>query len=94
MPFLYFAYTQAHQRCVKPPFTVVSPDVDECEDEPCSHGCFNTYGSFMCNCDEGFELASDGTTCIGEKSWLGLFFYYLTFNDLEAHLYGFHFFIL
>uniref|UniRef100_A0A3Q0SSY1 Fibulin 5 n=1 Tax=Amphilophus citrinellus TaxID=61819 RepID=A0A3Q0SSY1_AMPCI len=39
-------------------------DVDECADEPCSHGCFNTYGSYMCNCNEGFELASDGTTCI------------------------------
>lgn len=49
---------------------VVPPDVDECADEPCTHACFNTYGSFMCNCDEGFELAADGTSCIGETSWL------------------------
>uniref|UniRef100_A0A3P9Q385 Fibulin 5 n=1 Tax=Poecilia reticulata TaxID=8081 RepID=A0A3P9Q385_POERE len=47
-----------------PAFPLCSPDVDECEEQPCSHGCFNTYGSFMCNCDEGYELASDGTTCI------------------------------
>ncbi|KAG8013127.1 Fibulin-5 [Nibea albiflora] len=39
-------------------------DVDECDDEPCTHGCLNTYGSFMCNCVEGFELAADGTSCI------------------------------
>lgn len=42
-------------------------DVDECHDNVCTHGCFNTYGSFMCNCDEGFELAADGTSCIGER---------------------------
>lgn len=53
------------------PFSL-SPDVDECETNPCSHGCLNTYGSFMCTCDEGFELASDGTTCNGKqgKRWL------------------------
>ena len=48
--------------------SVTPPDVDECEEEPCSHGCFNTYGSYMCNCDEGFELASDGTSCIGKDT--------------------------
>lgn len=45
----------------------LSPDVDECETNPCTHGCLNTYGSFMCTCDEGFELASDGTTCNGKQ---------------------------
>uniref|UniRef100_A0A3P8RGF2 EGF-like domain-containing protein n=1 Tax=Astatotilapia calliptera TaxID=8154 RepID=A0A3P8RGF2_ASTCA len=55
---LYIVY-----QCCQLPASVV-PDVDECADEPCSHGCLNTYGSYMCNCDEGFELASDGTTCI------------------------------
>lgn len=46
--------------------TYFPPDVDECAEEPCSHACFNTYGSYMCNCDEGFELGSDGTSCNGE----------------------------
>lgn len=45
----------------------LSPDVDECETDSCTHGCLNTYGSFMCTCDEGFELASDGTTCNGNQ---------------------------
>ena len=52
----------------------LNPDVDECEDEPCTHGCFNTYGSFMCNCDEGFELASDGTSCIGEENYFSVLY--------------------
>lgn len=42
--------------------------MDECNGDVCTHGCFNTYGSFMCNCDEGFELAADGTSCIGERN--------------------------
>lgn len=46
---------------------ILPPDVDECLEEPCSHGCFNNYGSFMCNCEEGFELAADGTSCIGKQ---------------------------
>lgn len=59
-------------------FPVVGPDVNECDEEPCTHGCFNTYGSFMCNCDEGFELAADGTSCIGEASCSRLLFLFLT----------------
>lgn len=51
----------------------LSPDVDECETDSCTHGCLNTYGSFMCTCDEGFELASDGTTCNGNQRRMGLF---------------------
>ncbi|TWW72584.1 hypothetical protein D4764_16G0010810 [Takifugu flavidus] len=36
-----------------------------------SHSCFNTYGSFMCSCEEGFELTSDGTSCIGVINHMG-----------------------
>lgn len=67
---LYIVY-----QCCQLPASVV-PDVDECADEPCSHGCLNTYGSYMCNCDEGFELASDGTTCIGEEDFILLIYQY------------------
>lgn len=67
---LYIVY-----QCCQLPASVF-PDVDECADEPCSHGCLNTYGSYMCNCDEGFELASDGTTCIGEEDFILLIYQY------------------
>lgn len=52
------------------PTVVAPPDVNECLDQPCSHSCFNTYGSFICSCEEGFELTSDGTSCIGETEEL------------------------
>ena len=31
----------------------------------CDHSCSNTDGSFICLCDSGFTLASDGHTCNG-----------------------------
>ncbi|KAJ0004547.1 hypothetical protein NQD34_010761, partial [Periophthalmus magnuspinnatus] len=38
-------------------------DIDECDEEECSDNgeCINTFGSFFCNCSEGFEgeLCSD-----------------------------------
>ena len=41
-------------------------DIDECELYPHFCGdvnakCVDTYGSFLCECNEGFE--GDGTTC-------------------------------
>ena len=38
-------------------------DIDECEGNICQQGCTNTDGSFECSCEDGFELAEDGTTC-------------------------------
>ncbi|KAL3871132.1 hypothetical protein ACJMK2_039149 [Sinanodonta woodiana] len=40
-------------------------DIDECEsrDHGCTHMCKNTAGSYMCACQEGFSLATDGKTC-------------------------------
>ena len=45
-------------------------DVDECANmtlaSTCSQNCVNTYGSFECQCNSGFELAADGRTCNGK----------------------------
>ena len=43
-------------------------DVDECTRglAGCIHNCFNTPGSFLCTCMDGFELLSDNRACAGE----------------------------
>lgn len=40
-------------------------DIDECRSSyPCSQRCINTYGSFHCQCVEGFERrTNDPTAC-------------------------------
>ncbi|XP_053731644.1 EGF-containing fibulin-like extracellular matrix protein 1 isoform X3 [Synchiropus splendidus] len=39
-------------------------DVDECETQsPCQHHCYNLIGSFLCQCDQGYEPAPDVVTC-------------------------------
>lgn len=48
----------------KPP---ILPDVNECDmGAPCSQRCYNTYGTFLCRCDQGYELGPDGFACNGE----------------------------
>ena len=44
------------------------PDIDECSDENdgCSQTCTNTIGSYICGCNTGFVLDSNGATCNGE----------------------------
>ncbi|KAF7284743.1 hypothetical protein GWI33_021612 [Rhynchophorus ferrugineus] len=47
--------------------TVVLEDINECEEHEniCENGhCTNTFGSFMCSCNEGFKLDESGFTCI------------------------------
>ena len=42
------------------------PDVNECDvQSPCQHHCYNLIGSFLCQCDQGFELAADLVSCEG-----------------------------
>ncbi|CAK8691082.1 unnamed protein product [Clavelina lepadiformis] len=39
-------------------------DENECVTQrPCSHGCTNVMGSFMCGCPDGFMIGSDGREC-------------------------------
>lgn len=45
------------------------PDVNECDmGAPCEQRCFNSYGTFLCRCHQGYELHRDGFSCSGEHS--------------------------
>lgn len=51
----------------------LSTDVNECATEnPCVQTCVNTYGSFICRCDPGYELEDDGVRCSGNGLYLAL----------------------
>lgn len=51
-----------------------STDVNECATEnPCVQTCVNTYGSFICRCDPGYELEDDGVHCSGNGLGSGAF---------------------
>ncbi|XP_053409011.1 neurogenic locus notch homolog protein 1-like [Mercenaria mercenaria] len=40
-------------------------DVNECRTEkPCDQTCINTWGSYVCSCNEGYTLHTDEHTCI------------------------------
>ncbi len=42
-------------------------DVNECALLPglCANGrCSNTFGGFMCSCDNGYALSEDGVMCL------------------------------
>ena len=40
-------------------------NIDECGDSHlvCSHSCEDTEGAFICNCNQGYVLESDGHSC-------------------------------
>ena len=42
-------------------------DINECKTNNggCPSLCINSVGSYTCSCQDGFDLASDGKTCIG-----------------------------
>ena len=44
-----------------------SSDVDECsvDNGGCSHLCVNTEQSYKCKCRDGYQLHSDGVSCLG-----------------------------
>ena len=56
-------------------------DIDECVEERhrCVQACVNTLGSFRCSCRTGFQLNTDGKTCMGEclKMYKLVYFYLL-----------------
>ena len=50
---------------------VTCRDVDECEAglHECQQLCVNTAGGFSCECNPGFELNDDGSTCSGKINY-------------------------
>ena len=46
-------------------------DIDECRDniDNCSQICSNTIGSYTCDCNPGYRIATDGRTCDGIISY-------------------------
>ena len=36
--------------------------------DQCHHTCINTVGSYICDCNVGYMLDSDGLTCIGKSA--------------------------
>ena len=50
-------------------FYYFASDFDECTEYPdlCNHGsCSNKFGSFMCECDEGFKQDATNQSCQGK----------------------------
>ena len=44
-------------------------DINECTEgtDNCQQRCTNTGGSFTCDCNTGYRLASDGHSCSGQS---------------------------
>ena len=44
-------------------------DINECSgvDNKCQQQCSNTVGSYLCSCQSGFHLNTDGATCSSEN---------------------------
>lgn len=57
-------YVNAHKCRVA---IFLSADIDEClqNNGGCDHTCTNTFGSFECSCDQGYDLDENGLTCQG-----------------------------
>ncbi len=43
------------------------PDFNEClaNRNDCDQNCTNTIGSYLCSCNAGYTLASNGRQCLG-----------------------------
>ncbi len=48
------------------------PDINECllNTDNCEHSCMNAEGTYTCDCDDGFQLVSDGIHCSGQSNGL------------------------
>lgn len=47
-------------------------DIDECSlnSTLCDHVCINTDGSYMCECNEGYQLVSGTNQCQGKLPYI------------------------
>jgi len=52
-------YSNKLSFCIK----IFVPDINECQQpvSPCQQDCTNTQGSYVCSCDTGYVLQTDGT---------------------------------
>ena len=48
-------------------YIVFLTDIDECNNNnsTCDQRCINTIGSFICECNSGYQLIDDLMTCSG-----------------------------
>ncbi|KAM4607211.1 EGF-containing fibulin-like extracellular matrix protein 1 isoform 4-T6 [Polymixia lowei] len=63
-------------------------DVNECDvQSPCQQQCYNLMGSYLCQCDQGFELASDSVSCqdIDECSFSSYMCQYQCINSAGSY---------
>lgn len=61
-----------------------SPDVNECDvQSPCQHHCYNLIGSFLCQCDQGYELAQNAVSCQGGHAHIHMAGYWITIYQWE-----------
>ena len=76
---LIYGHTQVYY-CT---YTFIHPDNDECSlgTDDCTHMCINTIGSFICGCNTGYILDTDGVTCNGMQKL------YIAFNHTYKHKY-------
>ena len=45
-------------------------DTQECNNNNggCDQNCYNTFGSYYCTCNNGYNLTSNGHSCIGMEN--------------------------
>lgn len=66
----------------------LSSDIDECQELPglCQGGnCINTFGSFQCDCPNGYYLNTNSRICEGEYAVLTsiLLIVFCFFNEIS-----------
>ena len=44
----------------------VNADINECETNVCEQLCNNFDGGYSCDCNSGYTLAEDGSSCSGK----------------------------
>ena len=48
-------------------FHIIRLDIDECKENShlCDHNCYNTNGSYICDCQPGYTMNDTIYSCIG-----------------------------